>query len=605
MEKKGKFITIIADNLTNALNKASNHLKIPVNEIRYEIIEQKANIKLKIYLRESNPTTMTRSSEGIDGYFKIKYKDGYATLTVMPPLTGGKDVYIEDVIKRIKLLNIPKVDYDLIKNIISEKSGKPVNIALWEQGREFRPNLELRISEDKIRAFIKIIEPKTSITEITKDDILFEFESKDINYGINEDKIDEIISKKIFNCEVEIASGILPIDGEDEYIEPLFDVNPGKPFLVDEYDRVNLKELNFIQNKFKGDVVANYFPRREGRNGIDVFGEIIPFKIYERPKISWDQNIVKSEDGLKLITTVDGNCFIRNNRLQIEPVVTYQNVDYKTGNVEFVGSVLINQSVLDGFYIKSEGTIQIGQSVSKVRLESKGDVILKAGITGNGEGIIICEGDLYAKFIEGAKIVCHGNLFVEEAIMNSSIKVDKNIVVIGRRGEIIGGEVICGRSLRCKKFGNISSTKTKAVVGILPEKIELIEELRAKIESYKLKLEDILANIRRLEKQKKAINPTDSSYEEYNQLKLNEVRIKEQITDMEKEYKEVYYLFISENGTLAIIESIVYPNCIISFGREEYKSSEREISKLMLKMVSGKIKEYGFNYKEIPQFNFL
>jgi len=431
MDKSGKFITIIADNLNEALNKASGHLKIPLNEIKYEISEQKQKIKVKIFLNDSNPKTFSIDpTKSIDGYFKIKYKDGYATLTVFPPINGGREVYIEDVVKRLKLLNIPKAEYELIKNIIIEANGKPVNIALWPQGEEFRPNIEVKVSPDKIRGFVKIVEPKNSITEITKDDILFEIESHNIKYGVNEEKVEEIINKKLFNIEVEIANGILPIDGEDEFIEPLFDTNPGKPFLLDEYDRINLKELNFIQNKLKDEPVARYFPKKEGRNGIDVFGEIIPFKTEEKQKISWDSNIVKSNDGLKLVTLIDGNCFLKNNTIQVEPFITFQNVDYKTGNVEFIGSVLINQTVLDGFYVKAEGTIQIGQSVSKVRLESKKDIILKAGINGNGEGTIICQGDLYAKFIEGANIVCHGNLFVEEAIMNSNVKVDKNIFSI-------------------------------------------------------------------------------------------------------------------------------------------------------------------------------
>ncbi|HPO48879.1 MAG TPA: FapA family protein [Spirochaetota bacterium] len=605
MSNSSNFVSITADTLSDALVKAGSHLGLPIDEIKYEIIEQKDKIKIKIFLNEEkNIAEKNDFSKTIDGYFKIRYRDGCATLTVFAPIDGGREVYAEDVVKRMKLLNIPKIEYDLIKKIVNEATGKPFSISPWPRGEEFRPDIKVRVSEDKIRAFVEVCSPKNGVTEATADDILFELETNNVRYGIDIDKINEIALKKIYGKEVEVASGLLPSDEENEYYKPLFDTNPGKPFLADEYDRINLKELNFIQNKKSGEEVAVIYPKKEGRNGIDVFGEIIPFNKDERLKPAYGENLQISSDGDKILTIIDGHCYLDKNTILIEPLAVFDNVDYKSGNVDFIGSVLINQSVTDGFYIKAKGSIQIGQSVGKVRLESEKDIILKAGINGSGEGTIICKGDLYAKFIEGANIVCHGNLFVEEAIMNSNVKVDKNAILVGRRAEIISGSLIVGNSLRCKKFGNVSNTKTIATLGIIPEKFEMIEELLNNIENMKNKIIEIENNIQRLEKTKKSSPELIDKIEEaYEKLIINRERTKEQIFDMEREYKEARFLLVPEKKCMAVIESILYPNSSISFGEIEYKSSDKETSKIILKFVNGKIKEEGYNYRDEIKFN--
>lgn len=601
-----KFITIIANNLDEAISKASAYTRIPEDKLKYEILEKRDKIKVKIIL-DGNKTTTDEIdyTQSVNGYFKIRYKEGYATLAVFPPINGGREVYIEDIIKRIKLLNIPKIDYELIKRVIEESKGKHEIISQWPNGNEFRPDIELKISDDRIRAYIKVITPKNSIAKPTKEDILFELDTNNVKYGINEDTVNDIIENKKYDEYIEVATGLIPIDEKNKYIKPLFDTTPGKPFLLDNNDKINLKELNFIQNKFKGEIIAEIYPGEEGLNGIDVFGEIIPCPKDLTPTINYGDNIKLSDDGLTLFTMIDCNCFIKNNTINVEPIKIIDNIDYKTGNIDFIGAVVINQTILDGFTIRAKGSIQIGQSIGKVYIESEKDIILKAGINGNSEGTIICKGDLYAKFIEGANIICNGNVFVEEAIMNSNLKADKNVVLLGKRAEIIGGNIIVGGNLRCKKFGNVSNTKTTAFIGIIPEKFELIEELKKKINKLYEKEIEIDSNIQRLEKTKKTTPELiDKINVAYNRLLINRERIKEELNDMEREYKEANYLLIPQNECMTIIESILYPNTVINFGKEEYKSSDRETPKIILRYSNGKIKTQGFNYKDIPEFKY-
>ncbi|OHD15956.1 MAG: hypothetical protein A2086_03720 [Spirochaetes bacterium GWD1_27_9] len=604
MAQNSKFITIIAQNLSEALEKAANHFKKNKNDLNYEIIEQNDKIKIKVYLDTSkNFNKLTDDFDNAHGYFKIKYKDGFANLIVFPPKGNGIPVYPEEIINRMKILNIPKVSYEKISEIVKKASAKPEILVEWAEGANYRAVIDVKISDDKMSAFVNIQKPKKEGSELTKNDILQELELSNIKYGINEKIIDEIIEKNLFEMDIKVAEGLIPIDEKKSIIKFNFDTNPGKPFLIDEYGRINLKELNFIQNKAKEDVLAEIMPPIDGREGINLFGETIPYKKIENQNIKIGQNTVLSEDSLKIISLIDGNVYLKNNTISVEPHLTLKNVDYETGNIDFNGSITIEGTILDGFTVKATGIIQINQSVGRVIIESEKDVILKAGINGNTEGKIICKGDVYARFIEGANITCEGNIFAEEAIMNSNLKVNKNVILVGKRAEIIGGESIIGRSLRCKKLGNISGIKTKISVGIEPEKLEIIEELKDSILKYKDKMTEISNNIQKLEKTKK-LNPilTEKIEMAIYKLQSQNIRIKDELMTMEKEFKESLYFLIPSKDSIVLVEQIAYPEVNISFGKEEYKINN-EITKIILKIVNNKIKESGFNYNEIPQYN--
>ena len=62
-------------------------------------------------------------------------------------------------------------------------------------------------------------------------------------------------------------------------------------------------------------------------------------------------------------------------------------------------------------------------------------------------------------------------MFLEESLMHSDVSVSKNILLKGKRAELIGGKTIAGGSIWCKKLGSVSGIKTDVTVGIDPKKI--------------------------------------------------------------------------------------------------------------------------------------
>ena len=605
MPSKNDFIIIIARNIDEALEKASNHLKKNRNEINYEILENKEPVKLKIYLdRRTKNDISGIDSENANGYFKIKYIDGNACLVVFAPRGKGIPVYPEEVVNRMKILEIPKTNYDLIKEIIERGSSVPEVISPWPNGALFRPFVDIRITDDNMKAYLTIHKAKKEGTALSVSEIYNELEANGIKYGFNDRLIEQAVIKGIYDNEICIAEGKKVVNGRGRRVSYRFDINPGKPFLMDEYGNVNLRELNFIQNKKKGDLLAVIMMPEEGKDGIDIYGHTIYHTTERDEDVFPGKNTVFREDGLGIISLIDGNVTLKNKTVNVEPVVVVENVDYETGNIDFDGAVMINGTIRDGFSVRAGGMIQIGLSVGKVFIHSDENVVLKAGMNGNLEGRIECGGDLYARFIEGTYVNCKGNIFAEEAVMNSFMESGKNLVLAGRRAEVIGGLAVVGRSIRCKKIGNMSGIKTRITMSFDPEKMKLLDELRRKIEINRNHLKDIGEKIYKLEK---AMTSGFKNPEEIEKAVSNyrdiETRLKDELTVMEKDYKDARNLIEPYKDSMIICESTIFPGTEIIFGETELKVQNREINKVILKMVNNEVKEYGFNYKEMPKLN--
>lgn len=72
------------------------------------------------------------------------------------------------------------------------------------------------------------------------------------------------------------------------------------------------------------------------------------------------------------------------------------DVDYKTGHINFPGDVIIRGEVKDGFKVHSRGSIFCAKTLDASEVISGKDLIVQQGIIGRNKGIIQVEGKLKA-----------------------------------------------------------------------------------------------------------------------------------------------------------------------------------------------------------------
>ena len=221
------------------------------------------------------------------------------------------------------------------------------------------------------------------------------------------------------------------------------------------------------------------------------------FAILENDTLSLDikPTMPDPEDPNFLLSVIDGHILFKGNILvEIEPeYVINGDIDFNTGNINYVGSVLIKGDVKSGFEVKVDGDVDIWGVVEDAKITAGGSVLLQKGIIGRGAGIVECEGELISKYVENQNIRSKSNVTVAESILHSKVYTDKKVIVKGKKGHIIGGEIIATTGVEVKNLGNYQNIRTEVSVGIK-------EETKRKLLENELNIEKNRGNISNVKK---------------------------------------------------------------------------------------------------------
>lgn len=540
-----------------------------------------------------------------EGKFELFYRKGWAYLIVHPPKEGGKPVYPEEVENRMKMLGVPKVRTRIIRRIIDEASEQAERVVEWPEGSRLASEIHVRVADDRMTAWVTIDPPKRGAAPPFPEDVVEELELQGVRYGIDLEEIQRFVARRDFGTEKAAARGRPPVHGQAAKVEYHFNTNRGRPYLEMDFGRINLKELNFIENVTEGALLAELEDPVQPVDGKDVTGRPLPAEPAEgAAELKAGKNTRLSKDKMKLYAEIDGNAKLDNGYVLVEKVVTVQDVNYETGNIRFDGTVVVKGSIADGFVVEATGDIQVGKGVGKVRLRADGNILLKTGINGNDEGYLECGGDLYSKYVERSIIVCRGNAFVEEAIMHSRLLVWKNCVLNGRRSEFIAGSLIVGGSFWCKKLGSIYEAKTHIAVGIVPDLVSSFQETKRTLDEkhdQRNKAEEQLAQLKRAADEGKEDERISTAREQLSETALS---LEEEIGHLKTELAELKTRMRASRKSIVVVEDILYGGVTVTFGRLEYRAPDNGAKKTILKAGEDEVMETGFNPYERPKLDF-
>ena len=327
----------------------------------------------------------------------------------------------------------------------------------------------LSVTKDKLKAYLTVFPTKfhklPGIPEIDEIMIL-----NHVTVSVGEAQITEQLEK--INVEsksvgrILIAQGRKPIDGYQEYFTPLLEYNK-KAGQVKSDGSIDFKEVGSVIQVSAGQELLKRIPGVKPSPGLDIFGKHSEPAILPVSGFKVGMNIEPSEfDSDIYISTIDGVLKVVNKKVSVlKTVIVKGNLDYKTGNIDFNGSVTIFGSVLPGFKIKATGDVYVQESLEDALIESGGDVRIGGGIVGKDMAKISCAGSLKAKYMLNATVEAGGNIVAEESIINSNVFSNKSISVSAKNGKIIGGATTALISISAKVIGAPSNPHTVINVG--------------------------------------------------------------------------------------------------------------------------------------------
>lgn len=424
--------------------------------------------------------------------------------------------------------------------------------------------IEVIISHNKLEASVNVKPPEHGGKSPNIQTIREVLDSKNISYGVNVKRLLEICKNPNYNTDILVAKGVAPINGIDGTFSILFDTAKNSKPIEKEDGTVDFYNLENVENVKEGQLLCTITHPIEGKDGISVSRDIIPYIKGKAVASILGKNTKLSADGTKVFASMDGQVDYSQGRINVfETLYIKENVDNSTGNINVAGNVIISGRVLSGFMVQATGNIQIHGGLGSVRLIAGGDIILRGGIIG---GNISCEGDLTSKFIENCKVFVKGDIKTDY-IMNSNVQCGKNLYAINSISKIVGGRYLVGENIEANIIGSKANVKTYIELGtdplIINRQLELTKDIPL-LETKKHSLESLISLLKQFQEnnrltieKKQMLDNAIFSYSEINELIDSGKLELEKITDSikSKGYGRVLCRGIMHSGTTIRIGS--------------------------------------------------
>ena len=436
------------------------------------------------------------------------------------------------------------------------------------EGQKEKFDISVRISDDYYKAYISV-EFHQNSNVIKPDEIIKILKDKNIIFGLKYNVIEEICKngRTVFN-EV-IAEGIQHINGQDAKIEfAISKEHRAKPQILED-GRVDFKNMGFVETVKAGDVLATKIPATPGKSGTTVTGKIIRAKDGKEVVFKIGKNIKLSPDGLKAIAEVDGTIVFDNDKISVIQMLEIKgDVGVETGNIAFHGQVTVHGNVTNGYSIDCMGDLVVNGVVEGATIKSQGNIVISRGIQGHDEADIFCAGNLTSNFINSANVYCRGDIETG-AIMNSNVKSDGKIMVKGKKGLIVGGEITSKSDIEANVVGSEMGIITSIKLGV---DVEIIEELKALTTEVRelMEMHDKLDKTVKLLKTKIDQNPEDErSVFMYKKSSVSFVEMDEKLGEKRMRLKMLNELVNNIRGAQLKARNI-YPGTRVKIGSTSY-----------------------------------
>ena len=238
----------------------------------------------------------------------------------------------------------------------------------------------LRVSGNKLRAYLSVHPPSESGRMLSMEIVEKLIAKSGIDHGVDHDEIKRALEKaKTASTPVHnavIARGMAAVRGDDARIDLKFQTEKKVGTIDQQSGAIDFKERHALQVVKAGEVLAVKIPLTLGKEGIDVYGDIIPAESGSNQILTPANHVEVSDDGLVFTSSIDGVVTLsRDNKLEVlKQFVVPGDVDYSTGNLSMDGALDIKGWIRSGFKVNATGEIRVGGGVEDAKVESGADI---------------------------------------------------------------------------------------------------------------------------------------------------------------------------------------------------------------------------------------
>lgn len=362
-------------------------------------------------------------------------------------------------------------DYSKLVHEAKKKHAEDVSLEAGMAENEGRPpkvlpppsvdaTARFTVSTDAMAGWILLIAPLGNGAHITMEEIRGLIADEKIVHGINEERLESMVTNHQYFRLFPVVQGTAPIPGEQGRVTEFYVKERICVFTADADGNLDYRAQNYFQPVFQDGTICEIHLPTEGTPGLNLRAEEVPAKPGEPAKITPGKNTHISEDGTELLADIDGDVVYEQGLFVVRSTMQVPgDVDYSTGNINFMGDVHIKGNVRDKFIVRATGSVIVDGLLESAIIDADGDVIIAGGVLGDGEGTIRSRGNVRAKFMENC-IVYAAQSVQTDYILSSEVFCDGPLMVTSGKGVIMGGTVSIHSYIESKSIGSPHSGRT-------------------------------------------------------------------------------------------------------------------------------------------------
>ncbi len=346
---------------------------------------------------------------------------------------------------------------------------------------EIDGTVEVIVAEDDMQATANFYPPAEGRAALEVDHVRQALEEKGIRAGIDWDTIEKSVhgcnTERIELRSVTIATGTPATNEIPEHVVLEEGLLAERPALDSSALQVDYRQTSGFVLVREGQVLAERVHERPGVEGISVQGRIIPYRLVEVVPIEAGKNTRWEDD--EAVASCDGRLEHDQRNFWVNKVLTVEeDVDYRTGHIDFPGDVIIEGQIKDGFKVSAGGGVYCSGTMDASEVVAEKDLVVGSGLIGRRKGKVKVGGNLRVKFIENCYAEAQGSVYVQVGILNSAVHSGDRIY-LGDKGVIVGGTVYAQNGIAAAQIGTETGPKTEIYCGVdylIEQKLEWIRD---------------------------------------------------------------------------------------------------------------------------------
>lgn len=403
-----------------------------------------------------------------------------------------------------------------------------------------------------------------------------------------------------------IAKGTPVIHGTDALFESLVETPTQRQLKpkINEDGTVDMRDLGQV-NTVKSDTpLMRKIPCTEGKDGINILGEVIPHTSGKDFNLEAGANTkISEQDENLLVSTLPGIPKLLNTGMQVDDVLVVNNVDVGSGHIEYEGNIIIEGDVCSGMKVKATGDISISGFVESAYIECTGNLTVAKGIIGhkieeggkNYSCVIKTDGNVSANFCQYSKITAGSGIHIKTQLLHCAATCNDDIIVLdtsGMRGTILGGVLETSNGVFTASLGSVAGSKTFIHLGgEYAHLLDTKKQIKQNIEADQEKLKDLID----AQKKVQALPNSEKKQTLDIRLTLTIEETQHHLTKVNQELEDYRNKLIETlEHTKVVAQKEIFNNVNVSIGKEIF-TSKRKYGPTKVSLVDFKLMATPYN----------